>query len=289
MFHPCALLFFLSLCSKRGIATLLTCESQDNTHTHTRDLICCDDCPQHHRVYNWTRSEALLLPRNLSMDCHGTRSEVELAHARIEELKAELEQERRMRCKAESTSKALARELAEERRAREAAEGLGRRLEEELASRQEEVERVTREIEEERRMLQIAELWREERVQIKLLEAKLVMEEKLQQMTTTTTTTTTMTTTAAGQGKREGENKGGDQSQSGQHGQQRREVENPHIRRGIKGFVEFTKVGRTQRTAREGRVALGESNLECQRAQLRILLRQRNHGGLVGTSLHFVT
>ncbi|XP_064947681.1 protein BRANCHLESS TRICHOME-like [Musa acuminata AAA Group] len=280
----CSSFLPLSLLQK-GIATLLTCESQDNTHTHTRDLICCDDCPQHHRVYNWTRSEALLLPRNLSMDCHGTRSEVELAHARIEELKAELEQERRMRCKAESTSKALARELAEERRAREAAEGLRRRLEEELASRQEEVERVTREIEEERRMLQIAELWREERVQIKLLEAKLVMEEKLQQMTTTTT----MTTTAAGQGKREGENKGGDQSQSGQHGQQRREVENPHIRRGIKGFVEFPKVGRTQRPAKEGRVALGESNLECQRAQLRILLRQRNHGGLVGTSLHFVT
>ncbi|THU64395.1 hypothetical protein C4D60_Mb01t26020 [Musa balbisiana] len=222
------------------------------------------------------------------MDCHGTRSEVELelelelAHARIEELEAELEQERRIRCKAESTSKALARELAEERRAREAAEGLRWRLEEELASRQEEVERVTREIEEERRMLQIAELWREERVQIKLLEAKLVMEEKLQQMTTTTTT-------AAGQGKREGENKGGDQSQSGQHGQQRREVENPHIRRGIKGFVEFPKVGRTQRAAREGRVALGESNLECQRAQLRILLRHRNHAGLDGTSLHFVT
>ncbi|CAL9148718.1 unnamed protein product, partial [Musa hybrid cultivar] len=279
-----------SLFAPKGGLLLCLPVSPKTTHTHTSDLICCDDCPQHHRVYNWTGSEALLLPRNLSMDCHGTRSEVELelelAHARIEELKAELEQERRMRCKAESTSKALARELAEERRAREAAEGLGRRLEEELASRQEEVERVTREIEEERRMLQIAELWREERVQIKLLEAKLVMEEKLQQMTTTTTTTTT---TAAGQGKREGENKGGDQSQSGQHGQQRREVENPHIRRGIKGFVEFPKVGRTQRPAKEGRVALGESNLECQRAQLRILLRQRNHGGLVGTSLHFVT
>ncbi|KAJ8498395.1 hypothetical protein OPV22_008947 [Ensete ventricosum] len=217
------------------------------------------------------------------MDCHGTRSELELAHARIEELKAEVEQERRMRCKAESTSKALARELAEERRAREAAEGLRRRMEAELASGQEEVERVMREIEEERRMLQIAELWREERVQIKLLEAKLVMEEKLQQMTTTTTTT------AAGQGKREGENKVCSHGQSGQHGQQRREVENPHIRRGIKGFVEFPKVGRTQRPAREGRVASGESNLECQRAQLRILLRHRNHGGLVGTPLNFVT
>ena len=50
------------------------------------------------------------------------------------------------------------------------------------------------------------------------------------------------------------------------------EAENPHIRRGIKGFVEFPRVVR----------AIGSKHrhwgtkLECQKAQLRILLKQKS-------------
>ncbi|WOK93025.1 hypothetical protein Cni_G01718 [Canna indica] len=224
-------------------------------------------------------------------------SELELAHAHIKELKGQLEIERRMRCRMESMNKSLNRELIEERRAREAADEIIRRLEEELTVAREEAERARREIEEERRMLQIAELWREERVQIKLVEAKLVMEEKLQEMMKLMATTAAAAASSANSPTK---NKDleikemitvNGKSQDGQHGQSRREVENPHIRRGIKGFVEFPKpkVVKTQKSnnnLREGRV---ESNLECQRAQLRILLRNRNPNGLMGTSPHFVT
>ncbi|CAN6288764.1 unnamed protein product [Urochloa humidicola] len=91
----------------------------------------------------------------------------------------------------------------------------------------------------------------------------------------------------------------GQQSPSrSQHGQQspsrgqvgRREAatggENPHIRRGIKGCVEFPRAVRV-RPREEERVDL-VSNLECQRAQLRVLMRHRSPAaagggmGLVG-------
>ena len=83
---------------------------------------------------------------------------------------------------------------------------------------------------------------------------------------------------------------------SGQHGQQspmggqhtqlhRREAtsgENPHIRRGIKGSLEFMRSVRV-RPRGEERVDL-VSNLECQRAQLRVLMRHRSPAA-AGTGL----
>ncbi|EMS53966.1 hypothetical protein TRIUR3_32874 [Triticum urartu] len=70
----------------------------------------------------------------------------------------------------------------------------------------------------------------------------------------------------------------------------RREVtggENPHIRRGIKGSVEFPRAVRV-RPRGEERVDL-VSNIECQRAQLRVLMRHRSPAtagmpGLVGAA-----
>lgn len=57
------------------------------------------------------------------------------------------------------------------------------------------------------------------------------------------------------------------------------EAENPHIKRGIKGFVEFPKVVRAIgcRSSKH----LG-SKLECQKAQLKILLKQKGHVRLNG-------
>ncbi|OAY84704.1 Protein BRANCHLESS TRICHOME [Ananas comosus] len=226
---------------------------------------------------------------NTSRAMDGAGAELEMAKAQIRELRAELEFERRMRRKVEALNKVLAAELAEERGAREAAEAHFRGLEAEVEGKRGEVENALAEIEEERRMLRVAEVWREERVQMKLAEAKLLMEETLR-------------------GRREEKPRGhtcegcsirpvmGPTGQSGQHsqnsqhqvGQQRRaEAVNPHIKRGIKGFVEFPKVIRVQ--AREGKVEL-QPNLECQRAQLRVLLRHKSSVGLslLGASSNLV-
>nr|CAB3500141.1 unnamed protein product [Digitaria exilis] len=184
-------------------------------------------------------------------------SELELCVARIRDLRAELEFERRMRRKAEALSEALAAELADERRRREAAEAERRALREDAAAAREEAERALEDVEEERRMLRVAELWREERVQMKLADASQY----------------------------------GQESPSRSQQGHRREVgggENPHIRRGIKGFVEFPKAVRVR--PREERVDL-VSNLECQRAQLRVLMRHRSPAagmGLVGASENLV-
>ncbi|XP_010918297.1 protein BRANCHLESS TRICHOME [Elaeis guineensis] len=286
------------------ITTLPTWKLYDNPHYSQ----CCNDSTLHLHSSNCISSYVqMIFASKLEtspvgeittflgpMDCDGTPSELEVAQGRINELKAELEFERRMRRKAESLNKVMVREMMEERKAREAAHALCKRLEEELARKQEEVDRVLRDIDEERKMMRIAEVWREERVQMKLAEARLLMEEKLQEM-------------AANQSKREMPKKGeevgelkvntvpsfqrgscenaenfsevGSAGQASQPSQQRREPENPHIKRGIKGFVEFPRVVRVHSSSKEARVHLG-SNLECQRAQLRILLRHRNPVGL---------
>lgn len=216
-------------------------------------------------------------------------SELELCVARIRDLRAELEFERRMRRKAEALSEALAAELADERRRGEA----------ECRALREEAERALEGVEEERRMLRVAELWREERVQMKLADARAAVEEKLREIDDAVAQLHAATTTAAAAAASVSDiNKSssccsspdGSKSTS-QHGQQspsrtqphRREPgggENPHIRRGIKGFVEFPKAVRL-RGPREERVDL-VSNLECQRAQLRVLMRHRSPAAGMG-------
>ncbi|PUZ40082.1 hypothetical protein GQ55_9G396200 [Panicum hallii var. hallii] len=239
-------------------------------------------------------------------------SELELCVARIRGLRAELEFERRMRRKAEALSEALAAELAEERRRGEAAEAECRALREEAGAAREEAERALEGVEEERRMLRVAELWREERVQMKLADARAAVEEKLREIDdavavlhTTTSASDNHKSSCCGSscspnGKASPTSHHGQQSPSrSQHGQEspsrsqlhRREAgggENPHIRRGIKGFVEFPKAVRVR--PREERADL-VSNLECQRAQLRVLMRHRNPAAgmeLVGASENLV-
>lgn len=174
--------------------------------------------------------------------------------ARVEELAAELEFERRMRRKVEALNEALAAELAEERR----------RVEAERA-------RMREELDEERRMLRVAELWREERVRMKLADARAAVEEKLREVADAGHRAADATAAAEGCSCRSGSPIGGKASPgpasvgqqspassqpgqqspaSGQHFQShRREVtggKNPHIRRGIKGSVEFPRAVRVR-------------------------------------------
>ncbi|XP_062200178.1 protein BRANCHLESS TRICHOME-like [Phragmites australis] len=228
-------------------------------------------------------------------------SELELCVARIRELRADLEFERRMRRKAEALNEALAAELSEERRRGEAAEAECRALREEAGATRAEAERAMEEIKEERRMMRVAELWREERVQMKLANARAAMEEKLRDIddavaelhATAASCNKSSRSRSPNASKSNSTSQHGEQSPSrSQQGQlHRREAggsKNPHIRRGIKGSVEFPRAVRMR--PREERVDL-VTNLECQRAQLRVLMRHRSPAagmGLIGAAENLV-
>ncbi|XP_027080450.1 protein BRANCHLESS TRICHOME-like [Coffea arabica] len=259
-------------------------------------------------------------------------SELDKARAKITELKAGLEQERKARKKAESMNKKLARELSEVKKSREALERLCEELAKQVSTGEAEMSRMHKDMEEERKMLRMAEVLREERVQMKLAEAKLLLEEKLTELEATKTkqmidrskvndqeaqhrhifskADESFNKTWSSNGGIESaddinsisRDSSGEEIKScvlvekpaptttaiiavdGSSGSnasavivaasQRRaspEPENPHIKRGIKGFVEFPKVVR----------AIGSKSrhfgtkLECQKAQLRILLKQK--------------
>ncbi|TVU40124.1 hypothetical protein EJB05_13574, partial [Eragrostis curvula] len=101
----------------------------------------------------------------------------------------ELRLERRHRRALAAANAGLARDLADARRARELMEEACSELTREVEADQAEVEmlrreclRLREEMEEERRMLQMAEVWREERVQMKLSDARLALEGKYAQL-----------------------------------------------------------------------------------------------------------
>ncbi|GFS39354.1 branchless trichome [Actinidia rufa] len=85
-------------------------------------------------------------------------SELDIARTQIIELKAELEYERKARKKTESVNKKLARELSEEREGRGAFERACGELGREISAAKAEIGRMRREIEEERKMLRMAEI-----------------------------------------------------------------------------------------------------------------------------------
>ncbi|KAL6005724.1 hypothetical protein ACLOJK_006295 [Asimina triloba] len=224
-------------------------------------------------------------------------SDLDSARAQIAGLTAQVEFERSLRRKAESLNKRLAREALEERKKREATERACEELADEIAGMREEMERVKSEMEEERKMLRIAEVWREERVQMKLSEARMFMEEKMMEWSRGKKVGKGEEGKAGGEGNSaisdvdggicQGEEKAGEGSSDGGGGNWVRaasqgkrsspEPENPHIRRGIKGFVEFPRVVRAV-GSKAGR-QLG-SKLECQKAQLRLFLRHKSPVGL---------
>ncbi|KAA8525086.1 hypothetical protein F0562_007050 [Nyssa sinensis] len=130
---------------------------------------------------------------------------------------------------------------------------------------------MKKEMEEERKMLRMAEVLREERVQMKLKEAKLLLEQKILELEVTKQTQIEPSnskmdpknqieaaSTASDSDGISGEAKRcvvGEKSACNSDNNvivhsmavQRKaspEPENPHIRRGIKGFVEFPRVAR---------------------------------------------
>lgn len=125
--------------------------------------------------------------------------EKEAIRAAIQPLKEELEDERKSKRKLELLYKKVAKELSDakkslgealqeferEQKARELMEDVCDELAREIGEDRAQVEKLKREsakvreeVEEERKMLQMAEVWREERVQMKLAEARLELEEK---------------------------------------------------------------------------------------------------------------
>ncbi|XWS38142.1 hypothetical protein CRYUN_Cryun19dG0104900 [Craigia yunnanensis] len=248
-------------------------------------------------------------------------SEWDIARAQIIDLKAELEYQRKARKKAESLNKKLAKELAEETRGREALERVCEELAREISLDKAEIDRMNREFEEERKMLRMAEVLREERVQMKMAEAKILFEEKLLELEETKRTQLDSSASKIEQKNKEDKlpaftanlsgkfsrlvfsEKSCDNSNSAVDSRestrfalsekssscydninssvsssmaiQRKaspEPENPHIKRGIKGFVEFPRVVR----AIGSKSRHWSTKLECQKAQIRILLKQKS-------------
>ncbi|KAL3508489.1 hypothetical protein ACH5RR_027890 [Cinchona calisaya] len=129
--------------------------------------------------------------------------EHEKVHAIIDDIKADLSRERKNRRRLEIVNSKLVNELAEaklstkwfmqdyekERKARELIEEVCDELAKEIGEDKAEVAALKREslklreeVDEERKMLQMAEVWREERVQMKLVDAKVALEERYNDM-----------------------------------------------------------------------------------------------------------
>nr|KJB13670.1 hypothetical protein B456_002G088400 [Gossypium raimondii] len=129
--------------------------------------------------------------------------EHEKIRAFVDDVKADLNREQKKRQRLEIVNSKLVNELAaaklsakqymqdyeKERKARELIEEVCDELAKEIGEDKAEVEAIKRdsmklreEVDEERKMLQMAEVWREERVQMKLIDAKVALEERYSQM-----------------------------------------------------------------------------------------------------------
>ncbi|KAA0033992.1 E3 ubiquitin-protein ligase BRE1A-like [Cucumis melo var. makuwa] len=129
--------------------------------------------------------------------------EHEKVRAFIDDIKAELNREKKTRQRVEMINSKLVNELADaklsakrfmqdcekERKERSLVEEVCDELAKEIGEDKARIESLKREtlklrdeVDEERRMLQMAEVWREERVQMKLVDAKVALEEKYSQM-----------------------------------------------------------------------------------------------------------
>ncbi|CAL1354228.1 unnamed protein product [Linum trigynum] len=129
--------------------------------------------------------------------------EHEKIRAFIDDIKSDLSRERKNRQRLEILNSKLVNELADvkvsgkrlmqdyekERKGRELIEEVCDELAKEIGDDKAEIEAIKREsmklreeVDDERKMLQIAEVWREERVQMKLVDAKVALEEKYSQM-----------------------------------------------------------------------------------------------------------
>ncbi|KAI3974912.1 hypothetical protein MKX01_005023 [Papaver californicum] len=215
-------------------------------------------------------------------------SQLESAKSQIRELKSELELERKLRKKVESLNKKLSKELTEQRKQRESLQCLCEELAEEIAIDRAVIDEMKSNMEEERRMLRMSEVLREERVQMKLSEAKIVFEEKLLELEflkiekfreensneedkpNVGFCEKSINLNLMNNGiivRSSNQRKSASSSSSS-------ETKNPHIKRGIKGFVEFPRVVKAISSLR-GKQFM-DSKLDHQRTQLQLLLRQKS-------------
>ncbi|KAI3837809.1 hypothetical protein MKW98_004867 [Papaver atlanticum] len=216
-------------------------------------------------------------------------SQLESAKSQIKQLKSELELERKLRKKVESLNKKLSKELTEQRKQKESLQCLCEELAEEIACDKAVIDEIKRNMEEERRMLRMSEVLREERVQMKLSEAKIVFEEKLLELEflkiekfreNSSNEEVGFCQKSSNLNLKSNNNNGGAMVRSTNHRKSSSsscsESENPHIKRGIKGFVEFPRVVKAISSLR-GRQLMGVSNkLENpQKSQLQFLLRRQ--------------
>ncbi|KAB2000942.1 hypothetical protein ES319_D12G267000v1 [Gossypium barbadense] len=259
-----------------------------NSHHHRQQVWQSSKHLHHHQVCSPVSAQTIVDPfwdLTLFGPSSTMDSELDIARAQIIDLQAELDYEVKARKKAESLNKKLAKDLAEERRGREALERVCDKLAREISLDKAEIDRMRRDFEEERKMLRMAEVLREERVQMKLAEAKFLFAEKLLELEETKRALpadkedkppAAFTTNLSGKFSRlvfseKASSTCNDSSMAIQR-KASPEAENPHIKRGIKGFVEFPRVVR----------AIGSkskhwgSKLECQKAQLRVLLKQKS-------------
>ncbi|KAK8643943.1 hypothetical protein V6N13_013220 [Hibiscus sabdariffa] len=123
--------------------------------------------------------------------------EHEKIRAFVDDVKAELSREKKSRQRklvnelaaTKLSAKQYVQDFEKERKARELIEEVCDELAKEIGEDKAEVEALRRdsmqlreEVDEERKMLQMAEVWREERVQMKLIDAKVALEERYSQM-----------------------------------------------------------------------------------------------------------
>ncbi|GMI71654.1 BRANCHLESS TRICHOMES [Hibiscus trionum] len=235
---------------------------------------CCSD---YHQQQHCKSTKHLHCQGKPVMD-----SESGIARAQIIDLKAEVDYERQARKKAESLNKKLAKEVAQERRGREELESVFEKLATEVTAKKLEIDRMKKEFGEERKMLKMAEALREERVQMKLADAKILFEEKVKELEEIKRRQSDDASNNMEDNSKEparfllSEKSSNSTSAAATvdvsssmviRRKASAEAENPHIKRGIKGFVEFPRVVR----------AIGSkskhwgSKLECQKSQLRIL------------------
>ncbi|KAK8664875.1 hypothetical protein V6N13_084648 [Hibiscus sabdariffa] len=151
-----------------------------------------------------SRNRVRYLERKLGA---GRTSQQKKEHERIytllDDLKGQLSRERKKQQKMDEINSRLIKEVAEakllaiqsvqkykaEKRTRKLLEEVCRELARKIGEDEAEVEamrietmKIREEVEEERSMLQVADVWREERVQMKLIDAKLALESKYSQL-----------------------------------------------------------------------------------------------------------
>uniref|UniRef100_A0A803L5C8 Uncharacterized protein n=1 Tax=Chenopodium quinoa TaxID=63459 RepID=A0A803L5C8_CHEQI len=226
---------------------------------------------------------------------HNSDLKMSNTKTQIAELKAELEMERALRKRMQALNKKLSKELIDQSQRKQMCVVCDD-LMKEITRLKEETQKMKAEMDEERKMLRMAEVLREERVQMKLADAQLFYHQEflnnflLQQPQIKQSSKETGSSFEQNGCSKNGGNvqrKAAVSSLSSSP-----ETENPHIKQGIKGFVEFQRAIKAKNNGcnannngtnnanyycnKQLRDLGGFSNkVECQKAQLRVLFKHK--------------